>query len=76
MFAVPTTPAARLSEATINPRSVKSLSCIATTEKDKFVIKTKTAPIMRVNFTPNLLTNRPPTKKPTIAAITATTFTT
>ena len=76
IFAVPTTPAARLSAPTIKPNNERSFSYKATTEKDKFVSMTRQAPVIKDIFTPNLLTSKPPRKNPKIDAITATTLTT
>ena len=76
IFAVPTTPAAKLSAPTTRPNKERSFSSNAIAEKERLVTKTSNAPIISVIFTPSLLTKIPPKKKPNIEAITATTFTT
>ena len=55
MFAVPTTPAAKLSAPTIRPNKVNLFHREPLIEKDKLVIRTSKAPIMSVNFTPLFL---------------------
>ena len=75
IFTVPTIPAARLSEATIDAKRVKFLSVIAVYENKRFVIITKKAPINRDLYNPYFLIRMPPTKTPTMVEISATTFT-
>ena len=69
ILAVPTTPAAKLSAPTINPSNARSLSYMATAENDKLVKRTSSAPVIRVNFTPFLLTKIPPKKNPNIEVV-------
>lgn len=63
ILTVPTMPAAILSRATTRDNNARDFSDIAIYAKNKLVIITKKAPIIREFLTPADLINLPPTKK-------------
>ena len=72
---VPTSPAAKLSRPTINDKSERFASRLATNAKNRLVTRTAAPPARSAVVSRRFLIKYPPTKKPAIDAARATVFT-